>query len=52
MSQNYARAHQLMINRPTPVSPDDETLQMFCRLGYTDKPVAATPRRPLDSFVR
>jgi nitroreductase len=52
MAPSYARAHQLMLKRPAPASPGDETLQMFCRLGYTDKPVPATPRRPLDSFVR
>jgi hypothetical protein len=52
MASYYARAHQLTINRPVPASPDDETLQMFCRLGYTDNPAPATPRRQLDSFVR
>jgi nitroreductase len=52
MAPSYARAHQLMLKRPAPASPGDETLQMFCRLGYTDKPVPATPRRPLESFVR
>jgi hypothetical protein len=52
MAPSYARAHQLMLKRPAPASPGDETLQMFCRLGYADKPVPATPRRPLDSFVR
>ena len=52
MAPHYARAHQLILNRPAPRSPDEETLQMFCRLGYTIKPAPATPRRPLSSFVR
>ncbi len=52
MAPYYARAHQLLINRPAPTSPDEETVQMFCRLGYSDKPAPATPRRPLASFVR
>jgi hypothetical protein len=52
MAPHYARAHQLMLDRPPPLTPDDETLQMFCRLGYTDKPVPATPRRALEAFVR
>ncbi len=52
MAPHYARAHQLMLNRPAPASPADEALQMFCRLGYTDKPVPGTPRRALNAFVR
>lgn len=52
MAPLCARAHQLTLKRPAPLSPADETLQMFCRLGYTGKPVPATPRRPLESFVR
>ena len=52
MTSHYVRAHQLMLNRPAPVSPDDETLQMFCRLGYPQKPVPPTPRRPLRAFMR
>lgn len=52
MAPFYARAHQLMLNRPAPASPDDETLQMFCRLGYPTEPASATPRRPVAVFVR
>jgi hypothetical protein len=52
MASHYARVHQLTLKRQAPASPGDETLQMFCRLGYTDKPVPATPRRPLGAFVR
>jgi hypothetical protein len=52
MAPHYARAHQLTINRAAPMTPDEETLQMFCRLGYTNKPVPATPRRPLEAFIR
>jgi hypothetical protein len=52
MAPHHALAHRLMLDRPAPASPDDETLQMFCRLGYADAPAPATPRRPLESFVR
>lgn len=52
MAPHRARAHQLTLQRPAPASPDDETLQMFCRLGYTAERVPATPRRPLGAFVR
>ena len=52
MAPHYAQAHQLTLKRPLPTTPDDETLQMFCRLGYTGQAVPATPRRPLADFVR
>lgn len=52
MAPHYAQAHQLTLKRPVPMTPDDETLQMFCRLGYTGQAVPATPRRPLAAFVR
>lgn len=52
MAPHYANAHQLMLKRPAPTSVEEETLQMFCRLGYTAKPAPATPRRPLEAFLR
>ena len=45
------QAHQLLIGKPAPRTPVDETVQMFCRLGYTREPVPATPRRQLGKFV-
>jgi hypothetical protein len=51
MVPHYERAHQLMLGRPAPKTADDETVQMFCRLGYTATPAPATPRRPLAAFV-
>ncbi|TFY97239.1 Acg family FMN-binding oxidoreductase [Ramlibacter rhizophilus] len=51
MAPHYAQAHRLMLNRPAPASPEDETLQMFCRLGYTASPAPATPRRVFKAFV-
>ena len=51
MAPHYERAHQLMLGRPAPKAADDETVQMFCRLGYTAAPAPATPRRPLGVFV-
>ena len=46
------QAHQLLIGKTSPRTPLDDTVQMFCRLGYTREPVPATPRRQLDKFVR
>jgi len=51
MAPHYERAHQLMLGRAAPKTADDETVQMFCRLGYTAAPAPATPRRPLAAFV-
>jgi hypothetical protein len=51
MKPFYGHAHQLMLGKPAPQTPNDETLQMFCRLGYTAGAVPATPRRPMDKFV-
>jgi hypothetical protein len=51
MAPHYERAHQLMLGRTAPKTADDETVQMFCRLGYTAAPAPATPRRPLAAFV-
>lgn len=51
MAPHYERAHQLMLGRGAPKTADDETVQMFCRLGYTAVPAPATPRRPLGAFV-
>lgn len=52
MAVHYGNAHKLMLGKGAPASPSDETLQMFCRLGYTSTPAPATPRRPLKAFVR
>jgi hypothetical protein len=46
------QAHQLLLGKPAPRAPGDETVQMFCRLGYTPAPVPATPRRPLEVFIK
>lgn len=46
------QAHQLLIGKPAPRTANDETVQMFCRLGYTSKPVPPTPRRPLAVFIK
>lgn len=45
------QAHQLLIGKPAPRGPQDDTVQLFCRLGYTPEPVVATPRRQLEKFV-
>ncbi|MBC7720119.1 MAG: hypothetical protein H7Z77_10075 [Chitinophagaceae bacterium] len=43
---------QLMLGKPASQTPNDDTLQMFCRLGYTPGVVPATPRRALDKFIQ
>lgn len=51
MKPFYDKAHQLLLGKPAPSGPNDDTVQMFSRLGYTAAPAPATPRRPLDKFV-
>lgn len=52
MQPLYAQAHQLLLGKGAPTSEADETVQMFCRLGYPAEAVPATPRRPVDAFYR
>jgi hypothetical protein len=51
MKPFYDKAHQLMLGKPAPQTPNEETLQMFCRLGYAPGEVAATPRRAIEKFM-
>lgn len=51
MKPFYDKAHQLMLGKPAPQTPNEETLQMFCRLGYVAGGVPATPRRQIDKFI-
>jgi hypothetical protein len=52
MKPHYETAHQLMLGNPAPGKPGDDTVQMFCRLGYTPEAVPATPRRALEKFIQ
>jgi hypothetical protein len=52
MRLHYAAAHRLLLNKPAPLAAGDETVQMFCRLGYTPDAVPATPRRALEKFIQ
>jgi hypothetical protein len=52
MQRHYDKAHRLMLGRAAPQSWREPTLQMFCRLGYPERPAPATPRRPLEVFMR
>ncbi len=52
MKPHYEQAHQLMLGKAAPKTAADDTVQMFCRLGYTAAPAPATPRRPLTAFVQ
>jgi hypothetical protein len=51
MAPHFANAHRLMLGKPAPTTEADETLQMFCRIGYTASPSSPTPRRPLTAFL-
>lgn len=51
MKPFYDKAHQLMLAKPAPQTSSEETLQMFCRLGYTPDLVPATPRRAIEKFM-
>ena len=52
MQSFYTQAHRLLIDKPAPKGPEDQVIQMLCRLGYTANPVEATPRRPLRDLLR
>lgn len=51
MKPFYDKAHQLLLGQSAPQSVGDNTVQMFCRLGYTPEPAPATPRRDLANFM-
>ncbi|MFN3439817.1 MAG: Acg family FMN-binding oxidoreductase [Acidovorax sp.] len=51
MAPHYERVHQLVLGRPAPRSASDPTVQMFCRIGYPQGEVPATPRRPLAKML-
>jgi nitroreductase len=52
MAPHYEQVHQLVLGRPAPRAAEDATVQMFCRIGYPQDEVPATPRRPLRQFVQ
>ena len=52
MKPHYEKVHQLILGKSAPRTAGDATVQMFCRLGFTDGPAPATPRRPLARFVQ
>jgi hypothetical protein len=51
MKPFFSKAHELMLGKPAPQKPTDDTVQMFCRLGYSAGAEPASPRRPLDKFM-
>ena len=51
MKPFYDKAHQLMLAKAPPQTPTEETLQMFCRLGYSANAAQATPRRAIEKFM-
>ena len=52
MAPHFEHVHQLVLGRPAPRTPQEPTVQMFCRMGYPQGEVPATPRRPLARFVQ
>lgn len=52
MQRHHEKAHRLMLGRAAPRPASEPTLQMFCRLGHPERPAPATPRRPLEVFMR
>lgn len=52
MQRHHEKAHRLMLGCEAPRSASEPTLQMFCRLGYPERPAPATPRRLLEVFMR
>lgn len=52
MAPYYEQVHHLVLGRPAPRAAEDATVQMFCRIGYPQDEVPATPRRALGQFVR
>ena len=51
MKPFYDKAHQLLLGQSAPQTVGDNTVQMFCRLGYTPEPAPSTPRRDLANFM-
>ena len=47
MKPHYDQLHQLLLGKPA----SEETVQMFCRVGYCAQQ-QHTPRRPVEGFVR
>lgn len=54
MKPHYERAHQLVLNRASPASASEPTVQMLCRMGYAPvgKEAGPSPRRALANFER
>ncbi|MBI2768202.1 MAG: twin-arginine translocation pathway signal protein [Burkholderiales bacterium] len=52
MAAHYASVHQLLIGKPAPRSEADETVQMFCRIGYPAAEVLPSPRREVSALLR
>ena len=51
MKPFYDKAHQLLLGKSAPRTLTDDTVQMFCRLGYTAGAEAASPRRSIEKFT-
>ena len=50
MRKHYEAVHQLCLGKAAPAGPQDTTLHMLCRIGYTAEPTPPSPRRALAQF--
>jgi hypothetical protein len=48
MKPYYERIHQVLLNK----MPQQETLQMFCRVGFPKTPAGPTPRRGVKAIIQ
>jgi hypothetical protein len=48
MKPHFDELHRLLVGKPA----SQETVQMFCRMGYVDEAAALTPRRGVDAIIR
>lgn len=48
MKPHFDELHRLLVGKPA----SQETVQMFCRMGYVDGAAALTPRRGVDAIIR
>lgn len=52
MKPHFEQAHQLLLGKPAPRAVSEDTVQMFCRVGYPLTAELPSPRRALAQFVK
>ncbi|MEP6790352.1 MAG: twin-arginine translocation pathway signal protein [Ramlibacter sp.] len=51
MAAHYEQAHRLLVGKGAPRGEADETVQMFCRVGYPAAEVVPAPRREVRALL-